>query len=149
MDEKNTSENIAAAPGTITLGERTFLVDQHSHADGMAIRKWLKKHVTPPLQMYAELVSDPHFKQLPEHVRDELAREAGQLKMRGETPLTEGMIENMLMEPKHCRFFAWITLRKRHPDLQLEELTPLITEENAAVVCGDLLLASGWDSKGN
>ncbi len=149
MDPKTTPENATAAPGSIELGGRTFLVAQHTPADVMALRKRLKKHVKDPLSMYADLVSDPKFRRLPKKVRDTLAEEAGRLRMQGDVSLTADMAEDMLQEPRHCAFLAWLLIRKLHPDVTLEALADLITDDNAAAVYADLARESGMSEMGN
>jgi hypothetical protein len=136
-------EAVAGAPGTIALGDRVYLVAAASHADLMTVRRRLKKHVKSPLAMYADLVGDPRFRTLPKKVRDDLAREAGQLRMRGEVALSAEMVDDMLSQAEHCRFLAWILLRKLQPDLTLEALTPLIDEDAAPVVYAELIRESG------
>lgn len=145
-DGINVPESVAGAPGTLRLNGRTFLVGQATHADLMAVRRRLKKAIKPPLEMYGRLASDPHFELLPEDVRRELAREAAQLTMRGEVALSAEMAMELLTEPEHCRFLAWVLLRKCHPDLRLDELTPLVTEDNAAAVCVELARESGLEA---
>lgn len=139
----------AGAPGSIELGGEVYAVPQASDSDLMEVRRWLKKHVPGPLEMYSALVADPKFRTLPRKVRDELAAEAGRMKMRGETPLTGELAAEMLQEPEHCAFLAWVLLRQLRPGLKLSDLKPLITQENAGRVFFELHEASGMDSLGN
>lgn len=142
-------EAAAGAPGNIELGGRLYAVAQATDADLMEVRRWLKKHVPNPLRMYAEVAKDPHFRTLPKKARDELAKEAAQLQMRGETPLTGELAADMLMEAKHCAFLAWVLLRTLNPEVTYEAMKQVITDENAGKVFMDLHAESGMDSMGN
>ncbi len=114
----------------------------------MAVRRRLKKFTKGPLQMYADLVGDPNFRRLPKKVRDELAKEAGQLKMRGDVALSAEMADEMLQEGRHCAFLAWILLRKADPSVRLEELQALVTDDGAPQVYADLVRESGMAALG-
>lgn len=135
--------------GTVELGGQTYLVPQAGPADMMAVRRHLKKHVKGPLQMYADLLKDPDFRRLPRKVREEVAKDAAGLRMRGEVALTVELAAEMLQEPEHCAFLAWVLIRKAHPDVTLERLRGLVTGDNAAEVFAELHEAAGLDSLGN
>jgi len=139
----------AGAPGSIDLGGRTYAVAQASDADLMEVRRRLKKAVPSPLKMYAALVQDADFRKLPKRVRDDLAREAGQMRLRGETPLTAELVADLLQEPEHCAYLAWVLIRKLHPDVTYEGLRETITPDNATRVFLALHEASGMESLGN
>ncbi len=148
MDPKQVPENATAAPGSIELGGRTFLVSQPSPSDGLAVKKYIKKRIQSPLSMYAALAASPDFALLPEKVRHELASEAGHLQMQGDVSLSNELFAEKLLEPDCCAFLAWMLIRKRHPDVTLEALRALITDDNAAAVCDDLLRESGMQGEG-
>lgn len=147
--DTNSPEAAAAGPGVIELGGELYAVAQATPADLMEVRRWLKKHVKGPLEMYADLVADPKFRKLPRRVRDDLAREAGQLRLRGEVALTDEMAADMLQQAKHCAYLAWVLLRKLQPALTCKGLAEHITDENASKVFFELHDASGMDSLGN
>ncbi len=148
-DRGTVQEATSGAPGTITLGGQEWLVAQATDSDLMAVRKRLMKEAKDPLGMYAELLKHPHWRTLPKKVRDEIAKEAGQKAAAKEKVLTPEMATNLLMEPDGCRFFAWVLLRKMHPDLRLEQLTEWITEDNAPDVFAKLSRESGMDALGS
>lgn len=136
-------EHVAGAPGSITLGGRTFLVAQATHGDLMTVRQRLKKFVPGPLQMYAQIIAQEGFDLLPQAVRDRLASEAAELAMKGEKALSAELVADLLCEASHCRFLAWILLRKHEPALKLEDLAPLIDDEVAPAVFAELARESG------
>ncbi len=141
-------EDQVGAPGSLTLGGRTFLVSAATDEMMMIVLRHLRKHVPSPLDMYAQVAAHPAFAVLPEETRRALAEEAARKALAGGGEVPGEVYTDLLLAAPGCRFLAWVLLRDHQPNLTLESLTPLITDENAPVVFMQLQRESGMEALG-
>ncbi len=141
-------EDAAGAPGSITLGGKTFLVAAATDEVMMIVLRYLRKHVPSPLDMYDRVASHPVFAKLPEATQQSLAEEAARKAINGNGDVPPEVYTDLLMQAPGCRFLAWVLLRDAQPNLTLEQLDPLITEDTAPVVFLQLQRESGMEALG-
>lgn len=134
-DEKATD-----APRPILIGGVVYLCAKIRPADLMACRTWAMRRAPSPLQA---LVNDPAYKLLPVAVQLELARTAGEQFLSGNKQLGQADAERIMNSPAGVAFMAWLLIRHHHPDLKLETLTAVITDDTVDQVSIELGDASG------
>ena len=141
MSEDTTNEATVSAPGTINLSGKTWLVEKPTEKDVFAVfmfaKKEAKRHYNPireTLDALAGLTAS-------EDAKTAVILQAHRVQVSGEVP--EDAISDVLMGPKGCAFYAWILIRKSHPEVTLEQLQTLITEDNSVIVFAELDEASG------
>jgi hypothetical protein len=141
------SDALAAAPGLITIGGKEFLVGQASHGDLVQVRKALKSKMPGPLKMLEALMKEPAWAEFPADLKRELMKEAGQAQMKGESPLSDEMVLDLLSnDPALVAMLAWTLIHKMSKETKLAELKALVNDENAGTVLFELLEASGLAS---
>ena len=140
------NQAISGAPGTIKLGDRTYLVAQPDHKDIAAIGAYLNKRAKSPVQALQE---DPDFQRLPAAEREPKLDEAARRKFDQAMPYDGKSVLDALTSPDGVRFMAWLLIRKADPSVQYEEIEPLVTAENADLVHQKLSAASGLNILGN
>lgn len=131
--------------GTITIGVHTFIVDPPTDKDLGTLLKFLKSRIKSPLQ---RVVDDPGFKQLTGPDRRAAIR-AATAATASQSGMDRGGATEALQTVEGCRFLAWLVCRKNSPDLTIEALAVLITEENYLSVFVDLDEATGMGQLGN
>ncbi len=146
MDKATQDELAAGAAGTIELGGRTYLVSPPDDGDLMALRRYLRRRAQSPLQA---LLADPGFQQLGPRDRKAAVQAATAAQVKGGADLGKAAATDALLSPEGCRFLAWLSLRKKHPEVTLEALAGLITEANFESVFVRLDEATGMRDLGN
>lgn len=139
MKPKQLANAVTGAPGTISLGGKTYLVGQPTPDDMRAVAVFLGKRVKSPLQ---KLVDSPAWARLTEAQQDRLLARTmdvspDDVSVGGDDAM------HILTSVDGCRFLAWLLIRKRHPEITAAEIAGAITEENAEQVFVDLDEASG------
>ncbi len=128
MDPERTAKAVAA-PGTIALGGKTYLVAQPTPQDLETVGRYLRKLLRNPLKA---LVAD--IESLPESIRAMAMDAAMKIQANPPTPKTKEeaaeACQALIQTPEGFRFLLWTILRKNHPDLTLEQLKPLVTDAN-------------------
>ena len=141
MEPKAANQAATGAPGTIVLGEEIYLVSQPTKADFVTLRKRLaasfKATKTTPLASIA-----PELAGLSPDLQ-KLAIEAAVKLKDGQREPTAIALEELLMEPAGVAFWAWLSIRKNHPEVQLATLQAAITLENVDTVIAELVDAGG------
>lgn len=129
------------APGTIKIGDQTYLVSQPSRADYMTLRKHLagvlKRTKIAPLAAIA-----PELAGLPPEFQKMAIEAAVKIKESGREATNDNITE-LLMEPAGVAFWAWLLIRKNEPAVSLAEFEKAITVENVDAIAADLLAANG------
>jgi hypothetical protein len=141
--DRNEANVEAAAPSRpLLLGERTLLIAQATLPDVASIGSVARKHAHKDTPL-GRIWGDPVFKELSPPERLELLREAGRVQAAGKVAVDPLALEDAMMEPPTLSFAVWLLARKNDPNLRLEDVAPLITEENAVEVYALLTEASG------
>ena len=141
MDTTNSNESIISPPGTIDLGGKTYLVSKPMEKDVFAVAMYAKKLAKRKYNPIRETLDALQGLTASEEAKTAVILQAHRVQSSGEVPADA--ISDELMGPKGCAFYAWILIRKNHPEVTLEQLQALITEDNAVVVFADLDEASG------
>lgn len=137
-------DNLAGAPGILELGGKTYMVGKAGHADLVTVRKKLKTKMPSPMKMLERIMAEPAWKQIPVDVQKELMKEAGQTQMRGDSPISDNMIFDLLStDPELVALLTWTLIRKPMASVTLEEISGKVTEDNASEVLATLLEQSG------
>lgn len=145
MSKDEFQDALAAGKGTIQLGGKTFIVSPPTDSDARSIAMFLRKRARNPVQA---LRDDPDFSLLPPDVQQAKLAEAAARKFDGQALDPVSAME-ALMSVEGVRFMALVCLRKNHPDLTLEALAPLITDDNREAVFMELDQQTGMGPLGN
>lgn len=141
MDTSAQNEAIVSAPGTINLGDTTYLIAKPTESDTFAVfqyaRKQAAKHYNP-IREAMEAIKDLDCT---EAQRTAILLQAHRVQASREVP--SEVISDFLMSARGAAFFFWILARKNHAELTLEKAEKLITEDNATSVFAELDEASG------
>ncbi len=148
MNPVSRPEDCAGAPGTIRLGNKTYLVSAASDEGMMIVLRYLRRHIPTPLDMYDKVSSHPVWSRLPAETQARIAGEAADKAMAGDRDASPEVYADLLMQAPHCRFLAWVLLQEHAQGLQLADLDPLITEDTAPVVFLQLQRESGMEGMG-
>lgn len=121
-----------AAPGILTLGDKTFLCRQPLEGDMVTFKRlltdlWRKKYPSPVASVLSEL------KDVPPEFHQAVIKEAVALKANHE-PSKEALVE-ISFEPEAVAFLAWTLIRGNHPDVTRGEIEALV---NASVADGSI-----------
>ncbi len=140
LETRTANELATGSPGSIDLGGKTYLVAQPSPHDMSAIllevkRLARKRYAARQVELFREFRDLATVKQL-------LAAELGDPESEDPKTVAAGIMDGC-GDPAACRFIALVLLRHNHPDVTPELLRSLITDDNAAIVGMELLLASG------
>ena len=143
MNAADRNEAVCSPPRPLPLGGRVFLLSPPTLEDNAAIvaegRRLLAAQETP----LGLLVNDPAFARLPPACQVECAREAARVQASGRQELSGLDLAEELGRPKLLGFAVWLLARGNHDGLTLEEVRPLVTEDNAGAVFADFCRASG------
>lgn len=141
IESKTANQLATGAPGTISVGETTFLVGQPTDADFVTMRKhfvkvW-KARNSAPLKAVAEAV-----KGLPPAVAAEAIKEAARLQAGNQEP-SDDAIKGMIHDAECCAFWVWVLAKKHDAGLKLDVVQSLVTDETVDDVFAQLLVATG------
>jgi hypothetical protein len=133
------NERIAGAPGPVVIGGQTYLASPPSDQDMATLHNFFRQKLKNPLAAIADDLDG-----LPAHLRDSAIRAAVELKAGGGVKMTEEFIGQEIQKPDGAAFFAWLLVRKNHPEIKLEVVRQGVSDEAAAVkLLGDLVQATG------
>lgn len=135
------SEGLVSAPGTIQLGGKLYLCAKPTERDVFSVFFYAKKEAKKLFNPFREVIDSLSDLPVTEDQKKELLLQAGRVKSSGEVPYDA--ISNYLTSPSGAAFYAYVLLRKEQPEVKLEELRKLITEENVLDIFADLDEASG------
>ena len=127
--------------GSIVLGDKTFLVSKPSERDVFTIFTNAQKMAKKLFNPIKETMDSIDGLNITEETKLAILLQAHRVKSSGEIPIDA--ISDYLTSPAGCQFYAWILIRKNHPDITLEFLKQHITEDNNIYVYADLDEASG------
>ena len=136
-------EALISAPGTITLGGKTYLVAKPSERDVFAIFHQARKEAKKAYNPFREVNEALDGLEVPIESRTALLLQAHRVKISGEVP--GDAATEWLTSPPGAAFYAWVLLRKQHPEVSLEAVRQTITDENCLDVFMELDEASGAD----
>lgn len=147
MDAQKANEAGVAAPGTVTIGDNTYLVEPFSKRDFMALMKslrqlWHSKQVTPLQACMKDLEI------VPEKYRAEAIKAAvgAQSRSKGKTAEPEvPELTGLMYEIDGARRLAWLAIRKLQPSYTLQQATSEITEDNVDAVLAEMFVAAGLE----
>lgn len=147
MERTKINEEAIGAPGTVKIGPTTYLAAQMTKGDFITLLKHLRTsyraRVVSPMQAVAK-----HLDNLPEKYRDQAIKHAvdAQGRAKGETAEPElSELIPLMYEPEGAAVLAWISVRKNHPDVKLEDLACFIDADNVDELLAKLFLATGMD----
>lgn len=138
--------SITGAPGTIKLGEKTYMVAQPTDKDMGAIAAFFQRRAKSPV---AALQDDPDFKFLSADEQRERLAVAAKKKFDQALPFDAHSMLSALTSVEGVRFMAWLLIHKADPSFTPELAASLITEENCVAVSVQLDDASGMAALGN
>jgi hypothetical protein len=133
LDTQTANFLATGAPGSITLGGKTFIVNQPTEQDGAAIGLEIRK--------IAKRRKDAKFLELVREFKDVALAKTILAEL-----CTADESENLtaaVADAEGCAFIAFILIRKGDPSVTLAILRELITEDNAGVIGMELLEESG------
>jgi hypothetical protein len=141
MDQETRNELAATRKGLLHLNGLALVVRTPNDADAaFAAGEWrrqAKLKTKSPLAALAE-----EWDSLPPAMRSALADKAITYKSGGESEPTTEQVTAQIWTPEGCRVWVWCLARDDQPDLKIEQLTPLVTEENVVQVLADLARAT-------
>jgi hypothetical protein len=130
----------SGAPGTLELEGKTYLVAQPTKSDWIALKKHLAKIREKEQKSYlARIVEE--VKGLDPEVQKVAIQAAVQVR-KDDKEISSDALSSMILEPEGMRFWVWKLARKHHPELTLECVSKLITEENVNDVAAEMLGAT-------
>jgi hypothetical protein len=135
------NEELVSAQGTIILGGKTYLVSRPTEKDIFAVFSNAKKQAKKLYNPFKHVLDAIAGLEIPQETKNALLMQAGKVSSSGEIP--EESISEYLTSPAGAAFFAFILIRKNHPEITLEEIQKHITEENHVVIFAELDEASG------
>lgn len=137
MDAQESNELVTGGPGTLTIGDRVYLVGQPAESDMRTLKYHLRKQVKSPLAAIKDELAG-----LDPLMRSEVIAAAVRMQSNP-TELTPDMIVELLIDPKNAAFIVWLLSRKLDPTLKLESVIEVIDESNVLYVLDALYEASG------
>lgn len=138
---ENSNEAIVSPPGTIELGGKTYLVSKPTEKDIFSVAMYAKKLAKRKYNPIRETLDALAGLQASEEAKTAVILQAHRVQSSGEIPADA--ISEELMGAKGCAFYAWVLIRKNHPEVTLEQLQDLINEDNSIMVFADLDEVSG------
>lgn len=141
MDYEQANEAVTGAPGPLALGGSTYLVSPPTDQDFTTLRVYLRERLANPLQAIAADLDT-----IPPQYREAAIKAAVELKAGGGVGVTAAHVEQELMKPDGCAFWAWLLIRKNHPSARLEDIKPLVTKDNVVDVLAGLYRATGMEA---
>lgn len=139
--QNDESEAVVSEPGTINLGGTTYLVAKATDRDVFARVKNARKSVLKTFNPIKEVLDSIKDLSVSEDQKTALLMQAHRIKASGEVP--PDLVSDYMQSPKGLAFYAWLLIRKNHPEVTLESIQALITEVNAEDVFAELDEASG------
>lgn len=141
LDVQVANRLATAAPGSVTLAGETYLVGQPTKAEFITLRKelirlWKASNSTPLTSIAPELQG------LPPELQKIAVEAAVKLKAGNQEP-DAAALQSMLFEPEAAAFWAWLLIRKNHPDVKLAAIKAAITRDTVDDVLASLLDANG------
>lgn len=131
------SEQLAKLPAVLKIGERELVILKPTPRAFIDVDAWMteraKAHCVSPL----DYVVKQHM-HLPPAAFAVAVSEAIKLGSGGGAKPTREAVWVEYSTLEGVRFQAWYHARAAHPDLKLEELTPLITPDNFPIVGDEL-----------
>jgi hypothetical protein len=146
LTQEETNRALASAPGTVTVGDKTYLVDKFTTATVFSVYEWgteAAHRAYNPFREVAEALKDLETAGLapaPED-RTALLAQAHRVKVAGEVP--GDLITKCLRGREGVAFTLWVLTRNHHPELTYESCKGLITDDNRLDVYVQLDVASG------
>lgn len=128
-DQKARSAAAAAIPGTIVLGDRTFVCKPPTNQDHLAHRNELRKRIQArmllPLEAVNRRVSEAEKRGQPlsPTVVKYLVSEALSSDAAGDkSEPTDGQIVEESLKPSSARWFSWWIIRAADPSITLADI---------------------------
>lgn len=146
MSKGEFQDNVAGAPGTLEIGDKTFVVNPPTDKDMREIAKFLRKGTKSAVGMISEQIRSGI---IPVEVRAEAIKAAVETDAGGGAMPTGALAFDRMNSTEGVRFRLWVCARKLQPGLQLKDLESLVTEENCDQVNEDLDRATGMAGLGN
>ena len=135
------SENVVSAPGTVNLGNQTYLVDKFTTASVFAVYEWGTEQAKKTYNPFKEVCDALEGLSVTPEQKAQLLGQAHQVKVAGEVPADQ--ITKCLRSKEGVAFQLWILTRKHHPELTFEACKAAITDDNRLDVYVQLDVASG------
>ena len=141
LTPQETSSALASGPGTVTVKDKTYLVEKTTTAQVFAMYEWGFQRARTQYNPFRELVEALAGLPVTPEQMAPLLTQAHQVKAAGEIP--GELVTRCLRSTDGVAFQLWITTRKHHPDVTLEQLTAAIDESNRLDVYVQLDVATG------
>jgi hypothetical protein len=137
----NNNVELISPPGSIVLDNKTYLVSKPTERDIFTIFTNANKMARKLFNPIKETMDSIEGLNITDEQKLAILLQAHKVKSSGEIPLES--ISEYLMSPHGCQFYAWILIRKNHPEVTLEMLKKFITDENVIYIFAELDEASG------
>lgn len=137
MLQRDANELVTGGPGTLMIGDATYLVSQPSEADIRTLKHHLRKHATTPLQAIRD-----ELQHMDPMTRAETLRIAVEMQSRPRD-LTPDTIVDLLLNPDNAAFLVWLLVRENHPDATQATIRSGIIDSNVVQLLADLYEACG------
>jgi hypothetical protein len=133
LDRAEESQEAAGGPRLLLLGDLALLISPATLADMSAIGSVARGRVKKDTPL-GRITGDPAFATLQPAERLEVLRPAGHIQATGREAPDLYALADEFLRPRTLAFAVWVLARKNHPELKLEAISALVTEENAAEV---------------
>lgn len=139
VETKTANRLATGAPGSVVIGDRTYLVAQPTKADFVTLGKELRRiKQSGDAKVIAEVAKE--VKDLPPAIQ-KMAIDAA-VKMSKSDP-DPNDLQSVLFEPEAVAFWAWLLIRKGDPTVSLASLKAAIGPDNVDEICARLIEANG------
>lgn len=145
---KKADQLVVAAPGPLTIGDKTYLVGPPSKADLLNIRKWVRKNHSRLLGAPTGLgFTSKDLEGFSLEDRRLFIAEAAKGIKKPKKELSEDEVFDLLTTPEGAAYMVWIAARRFDSSVTLKEFTDAITDENVEQVLADFDDATGVEDK--
>ena len=128
LTQEETNAALASGPGTVTIGERTILVDKITSATVFSVYEWGSKRARKLYNPFREVTEALNGLPIDASDRTRLLQQAGTVKVSGDLP--GDLITECVRSVEGVAFQLFLFSRTHHPELTCEECGRLVTEEN-------------------
>lgn len=135
------NEELISPLGTIKLADKTLLVSKPTEKDIFSIFQNAKKQSKRLYNPFKETVDALAGLGISDEQMTAILLQSARVKNSGEVPIE--VITDYLTSADGCAFYAFILIRKNHPDITLEELKKCINDDNCVMIYAELDEASG------
>lgn len=140
MDNTENNLKVLSPPQPVVLSNGkdsiTVMIGPPTLSDlGAIMAKAMKHRGDSPL---SRLVNDPCFSKLSQQAQVESAREVAKMQGNDERPSSVASILETITQPKVLSFAIWALARRHSPEISLDKISSIVTEDNADQIFMDV-----------